>query len=97
MSDSRLKAVIGLVETTVEWLTPAPRPSRKVVVPDVIGLGTRDAGLVAAKAGLRTSVRRRTARPAPVEGVVIAQEPAAGARVRRRSALVLDVQHPAAG
>jgi beta-lactam-binding protein with PASTA domain len=83
--------MIGLLETTVEWLTPGPRPSRKVTVPDVVGLGPRDAGHAAAKAGLRTSVRRRTERPAPVEGVVVAQEPPPGSRVAPRRALGLDV------
>jgi len=77
-----------------EALEPYPdRPSR-VMVPDVTGLFYGACMEVAGRVGLHVDPIRLTPRPMPVEGLVVAQTPAAGERVRRDSRLTVRVWHP---
>jgi hypothetical protein len=72
------------------------RPRRRVVVPDVVGLGTAEAAAALARAGLRVRTELRSAAPPPQEGVVVDQSRPAGRRVRRRSVVVLGLDFPPA-
>jgi hypothetical protein len=77
-----------------EALEPyADRPSH-VVVPPVSGLFYRACMDVAGRVGLRLEPIRLTARPMPVEGLVVDQAPAPGKRVHRDSTLTVQLWHP---
>jgi DnaJ domain/PASTA domain len=71
----------------------ADRPSR-VVVPDVSGLFYRACMDMAGRVGLHVEPVLLTSRPAPVEGLVVGQTPAAGERVHRDSRLTVRLWHP---
>jgi curved DNA-binding protein CbpA len=90
---------VGPVEGTVgalaDWLTPHPAPPRRVTVPDARGLFVGPCRHLAASLGLRLEIVALTEHPMPVEGLVVAQSPRAGAAVRRSSALTVQVWHPA--
>ena len=49
---------------------------------------------VAGRAGLHVAPVQLTAHPMPVEGLVVAQAPAAGQRVHRDSTLTVQLWHP---
>jgi len=77
-----------------EALEPySDRPSR-VVVPPVKGLFYQACMEVAGRLGLRLDPVRLTARPMPVEGLVVDQTPAPGKRVHRDSTLTVQLWHP---
>lgn len=96
LADGRVRAVVGFVEALLEPRGPAP--SRKVVVPDCRGRRFQEASLAILRAGLKSEVVRLVELPAPVEGVVVGQEPRPGARVRRNSTVTRTVRHdPPAG
>src|SRR5215472_9276161 len=77
-----------------EALEPYPSPSSHVVVPDVGGLFYHACLDVAARVGLHPDPVRLTAHPMPVEGLVVGQKPAPGARVHRDSTLTVQLWHP---
>lgn len=77
-----------------EALQDPVRPSH-VVAPDVGGLFYRACMEVAGRAGLHVAPVALTARPMPVEGLVVAQTPAPGHRVHADSTLTVQVWHPA--
>jgi len=66
-----------------DWLTPRPRRSQRVVVPDVRGMFGRQCRRAAAKTGLRIKVVQLTEHPMPIEGLVVDQSPQPGTKVRR--------------
>ena len=76
--------------------TPHPGPPRRVTVPDVRGLFFSACLDITGKLGLRVTTVRLTAHPMPVDGLVVAQSPQPATRVRRGSALTVQVWHPAA-
>ena len=78
------------------WLTPHPGPPRRVTVPDVRGLFFSVCLGITGKLGLRVTTVRLTARPMPVDGLVVAQSPRPATRARRGSALSVQVWHPPA-
>ena len=71
------------------------RPQRRgpAAVPDVRGLFTGTCREVARRHGLEVTAVRLTERPMPVEGLVVSQEPAPGARCRG-GRLTVQVWHP---
>jgi hypothetical protein len=69
------------------------RPSH-VVVPDVAGLFYGACMDVAGRVGLHVNPIRLTARPMPVDGLVVGQTPAPGKRAHRDSMLTVQVWHP---
>ena len=69
------------------------RPSR-VVVPDVSGLFYGTCMEMVGRVGLHVDPVQLTARPMPVEGLVVGQAPAAGERVHRNSRLTVRLWHP---
>jgi len=76
-------------------LEGAPGPSPHVVAPNVGGLFYRACVEVAGRAGLHVAPVQLTEHPLPVEGLVVAQTPAAGERVHRDSTLTVQLWHPA--
>ena len=88
----------GLFSLAIDAITgifvTRPRPSRKVTVPDVRGLFAGLGQHVTGSAGLRLKVLLLTARPMPVEGLIVDQTPLPDARVRRGSTLTVMVWHP---
>jgi curved DNA-binding protein CbpA len=95
--DSPLEDVIDALEAHAAWLEPnAASPSRHVTVPDVTGHKASDVFYEVAKADLHINFVRLTDNPAPVDGVVVAQDPPAGTSVRRHSILTVEVWHPSA-
>ena len=77
-----------------EALEPYPDPPSRVVVPDVSGLFYRACMEMVSRLGLHVDPVQLTARPMPVEGLVVGQTPAAGERVRRNSRLTVRLWHP---
>ncbi|HSR25405.1 MAG TPA: DnaJ domain-containing protein [Candidatus Eisenbacteria bacterium] len=71
------------------------RPQRRApaAVPDVRGLFTGTCREVARRHGLEVTAVRLTERPMPVEGLVVSQDPAPGARCRG-GRLTVQVWHP---
>ena len=88
----------GPVITWYDVLGVLPRrgPPRRVEVPDVRGLFFSVCLGVTGKAGLRLTTVRLTARPMPVDGLIVAQSPTPATRARRGSALTVQVWHPPA-
>jgi PASTA domain len=72
---------------------PPVRPSH-VLAPDVGGLFYHACVEVAGRAGLHVAPVQLTAHPMPVEGLVVAQSPAAGHRVHAGSTLTVQLWHP---
>jgi beta-lactam-binding protein with PASTA domain len=64
-----------------------------VVVPEFVGQRVGQLWHVAARAGVKLDIERRTEHPPPVDGRVVEQSPAPGTVVRRNSAVHLSVVH----
>jgi beta-lactam-binding protein with PASTA domain len=75
-------------------LWDAPRLSRTVEVPDLVGLLPTDARLAALRAGVVLRIERAEPDPAPTAGIVVRQSPDAGTRVPRGSSVVVVLLHP---
>jgi hypothetical protein len=90
----RAGAVLGVLAELAGWLAPHPRPSRRVIVPDVQGLFVGPCLHAVGRAGLRIETVRLTEHPMPVEGLVVDQSPAPGTTARRSSTLTVRVWHP---
>jgi len=91
---ARLEVVLAGLDALVDWLAPShPRP-RTVTVPDFRGLGVHDALYGSVTSDLHPKIVRLTENPAPVEGVVVDQDPPPCTRVRRNSTVTLQVLHP---
>jgi hypothetical protein len=89
-------ALLASLEVVADWLGPHPRPSRHVIVPEFRRHHVSECFYMLADTGLHPRIVRLTAHPAPVDGVIVDQSPAAGSRVRRNSVVTLKVWHPAA-
>ena len=79
------------VGKTLDEVSRARGPSRKVIVPDFVGVRGNNIWLLAVRVGVTPrlhAVEQRSGEP-----VVITQEPAAGDRVRRGSPVQLTVRH----
>jgi hypothetical protein len=92
----RIEEVIGSLMAVTEWLAPHPQPPRRVPVPDVRGLFYAASLEVAGRLGLHVTAVRLTEHPMPVDGLVVNQSPLPPAKVRRASALTVQVWHPRA-
>jgi hypothetical protein len=88
----RGRTVLGALDALADWLAPRRRPSRWVIVPDFVGRQASERSMLAVRAGVRTRCVSTTSRPAG-DGIVVAQEPAAGTRVRRSTRVLLTVLH----
>lgn len=87
----------GLAEAVLDavagWLAPT-RERRVVRVPELRGMHVSETFLPALQAGIKLEIVRVTPHPAPVDGVVVAQDPLPGTRVKRDSHVHLIVRHP---
>ena len=77
-----------------EALEPYSDRPAHVMVPPVTGLFYQACMDIAGRVGLRLEPIRLTARPTPVEGLVVDQTPAPGKRVHRHSTLTVQLWHP---
>jgi hypothetical protein len=77
-----------------ESLEPYSDPHSRAVVPDVTGLFYSACMEVAGRLGLHVAPVRLTPHPMPVDGLVVAQTPAPGERVRRDRTLTVQIWHP---
>jgi curved DNA-binding protein CbpA len=85
---------LGVLMQLTDWLAPGPYVARRVVVPDLRGLFHSVCFDIAGKLDLRINVVRLTARPMPVDGLVVDQSPRPPAKARRASELTVQVWHP---
>jgi hypothetical protein len=90
----RAAALLGTVMAISDWLTPHPRPPRRVPVPDVRGLFYSVCLEVAGRLGLQVTAVRLTEHPMPVDGLVVDQSPLPPTTAHRGSALTVRVWHP---
>jgi DnaJ-like protein/PASTA domain-containing protein len=81
-------------EADEEALEPYAEPPSHVLAPDVAGLFYEACLEVVGRVGLRVEPVMLTARPMPVDGLVVGQEPGPGERVHRNSTLTVRVWHP---
>ncbi len=86
--------ILAALDALVCWLSPKPRPRRFVRVPDFRGMMMTKAWFPAVQAGVKLRVHRLNEHPAPVDGLVVDQQPPVGTRVRSGSKVTLDVLHP---
>jgi hypothetical protein len=77
-----------------ESLEPYSDPHSRGAVPDVTGLFYGACMEVAGRFGLHVAPVRLTPHPMPVDGLIVAQTPAPGERVRRDRTLTVQVWHP---
>lgn len=63
-------------------------------VPEFRGMHVSETFLPALHVGVKVNVVRVTPHPAPVDGVVITQDPLPGTRVKRDAHVYLIVRHP---
>jgi PASTA domain len=95
--DVTVSSPVGLaaaaLDGIVSWLAPS-RQSRVVRVPDFRGRFVSETFLPSLQAGVKTEIVRLTQHPAPVDGVVVLQDPSPGTRIRRDSTVFLIVRHP---
>ena len=73
-------ALLASLEVVADWLGPHPRPSRHVIVPEFRRHHVSECFYMLADTGLHPRIVRLTAHPAPVDGVIVDQSPAAGSR-----------------
>jgi curved DNA-binding protein CbpA len=88
--------VLGALLMLGDWMTPHPRPPRRVEVPDIRGLFYSVFLEITGKLGFRVITVRLTEHPMPVDGLVVGQSPGPAVRTRRGSALTVQVWHPPA-
>ena len=93
--DAGLEVLGGLLMLG-DWMTPHPRPPRRVAVPDVRGLFYSVCLGIAGKLGFRLHPVRLTEHPMPVDGLIVGQSPGPAAQARRGSTLTVQVWHPPA-
>ena len=89
----RVGVVGAALDAVVTWLAPY-RQSRVVKVPDLRGLHVSDVFLPALQAGVKVEFVRLAEHPAPVDGLVVRQDPSPATRVKRDSKVFLIVRHP---
>ena len=95
LGDFNPVAMLGGLLATSGWI-PGPRRAKWVPVPDVRGLFYPVCLEVTGRLGLRVVSVRLTARPMPVDGLVVDHSPRAPGRVRRGEAVTVRVWHPPA-
>lgn len=86
--------LLGGLLMLADWMTPHPRPPIRVAVPDVRGLFYSVCLGITGKLGFRLTTVRLTEHPMPVDGLVVGQSPGPAERVRRGSAVTVQVWHP---
>jgi hypothetical protein len=86
--------VLGGLVALTDWLTPRPRQPGRIPVPDVRGLFYAVCLEVTGRLGLQAIAVRLTEHPMPVDGLVVDQSPLPPAKLRRGSALTVQVWHP---
>lgn len=85
---SNVVGAVGNVGKALDELLRDRGPSRKVTVPELVGLSVPDMWLVALRAGVRVHLRH-VSPELPRPGRVVGQTPDAGTRVRRDSVVDL--------
>jgi len=90
----RVGGFAAAMDRFATWLSPRPRRSRYVRVPDLRGMRMSRAWEPAYAAGVKLRIHRLTEHPAPVDGLVVEQVPPPGTRVKRDSTVTLTVLHP---
>ena len=88
--------MLGGLLMLADWMTPHPRQSRRVAVPDVQGLFYGVCLGIVVKLGFRLDTVRLTEHPMPVDGLIVGQSPGPAAQARRGSTLTVQVWHPPA-
>ncbi len=88
-------ALAGLDSLTEWFSSPSPRRGR-VVVPEFVGRYVTECWGPALDSGVHLRFVRLTENPAPTDGVVVAQDPEPGAKIKRGGNVTLTVLHPAA-
>jgi PASTA domain len=95
--DANVPSPVGMaaaaLDGIVSWLAPS-RQSRFVKVPEFRGRHVSETFLPALQAGVKTEMVRLEKHPAPVDGLVVLQDPSPGTRVKRDSTVFLIVRHP---
>jgi curved DNA-binding protein CbpA len=86
----------GLLMLSDMMTSHHPGPPRRVAVPDIRGLFYSTCSGITGKLGFRITVVRLTARPLPVDGLVVDQSPGPAVKARRGSELTVRVWHPPA-
>ncbi len=84
---------MALLDELAGWLRPRHRLPRKVLVPDFRGMRVGDSRHEALRAGVKIHLTRLIDNPAPVEGIIIDQQPSAGTRVKRGCTVNVSVFH----
>jgi|RhiMetdeSRZDD1v2_1073273.scaffolds.fasta_scaffold1874375_1 beta-lactam-binding protein with PASTA domain len=84
---------MAALDAVSAWLAPG-RQRRVVKVPDFRGLHVSETFLIALQAGVKVEIVRLARHPAPVDGLVVKQDPLPGTRVKRDSRVDLIVRHP---
>jgi beta-lactam-binding protein with PASTA domain len=79
-------------DEVVGWFRGGPTARSKV--PDLVGMGARDASAAVARLGFVVRTVRLTEDPEPVEGTVVRQEPGPGTKLRRGRDVTLYLSFP---
>jgi len=85
---------VAALGALADLLAPRPALPRRVDAPDLRGLFIGSCRRFIAGLGPRLEVVQLTSNPMPVEGLVVAQQPAPGTRVGRAGTLTVHVWHP---
>jgi beta-lactam-binding protein with PASTA domain len=95
--DATVPSPVGMaaaaLDGIVSWLAPS-RQTRFVKVPEFRGRHVSETFLPALQAGVKTEIVRLAKHPAPVDGLVVLQDPSPGTRVKHDSTVFLIVRHP---
>lgn len=87
--------VLGVLpDASQQDIRAAWQARREALAPDLLAGATPAVLAAAGRAGLDVAPVQLTAHPMPVEGLVVAQAPAAGQRVHRNSTLTVQLWHP---
>jgi hypothetical protein len=87
------EVLAGLIALT-DWMAPRPRQPGRIPVPDVRGLFYAASIEVTGRLGLQITAVRLTEHPMPVDGLVVDQSPLPPSKLRRGSALTVQLWHP---
>jgi 3-mercaptopyruvate sulfurtransferase SseA len=84
---------LSAAEELAGWFAPRAPRARKVQVPNFVGMRASKTFYVSAQAGVKTSFVELSSNPAPVDGLIVQQEPSPGTTVKRDAIVILGVTH----